>query len=282
MDKETIHVGLYGGKGLFGGKEKPLEASVIHCDKHSKCSYYNNNQCLRVRSFGGMGCKFGRNTTHTGYTSRARKYGEFKAQWQGHECYGKLNYPPRKLGLVNGYVVFPYPHIKISEEEGYEVESPFLFASDGAFIQERYFTVELIRKICLFRPQAVFGGEITDYQKKIVPLFLSHLKEVMPEKYQEYIQTYPSEEQSISYVGRRAKLKTVAPSKVNYESSQYPQFNEAWNWDGERLIYESGNLSGFKVIKDYTIETLSIIPGDQSIITITSNDQVTDKTVFVD
>ena len=30
---EQISVTLYGGKGLFGGKETPLEAELIFCDR---------------------------------------------------------------------------------------------------------------------------------------------------------------------------------------------------------------------------------------------------------
>ncbi len=40
LSKEVIHVGLYGGKGLFGGKETALEASIVQCDKFDKCSFF--------------------------------------------------------------------------------------------------------------------------------------------------------------------------------------------------------------------------------------------------
>ena len=73
MTKEVINVGLYGGKSIFGGKETPLEASIISCDKHEKCSFYENGTCLKVRSFGSNGCKFGNVNTVRGYTSRAKK-----------------------------------------------------------------------------------------------------------------------------------------------------------------------------------------------------------------
>lgn len=54
-----IDVKLYGGKSIFGGREKPLEAVVLSCDKSDKCSYHKNGTCRGVRSFYG-GCKFAR------------------------------------------------------------------------------------------------------------------------------------------------------------------------------------------------------------------------------
>lgn len=75
---QKINVNLYGGKGIFGGKESPLEASIIYCDHCNDCSFYRESKCLRVRSFLSPTCKFGRVETIKGYTSRAVKYWDFK------------------------------------------------------------------------------------------------------------------------------------------------------------------------------------------------------------
>lgn len=279
----VIHVGLYGGKSIFGGKETPLEASVIRCDNHDKCSYYQSNQCLCVRSIGSSECKFGRVTTERGYTSRARKYHEFRSKWTSHERYSKLKHPSPKLGLIDDVIVFHYTYIRITDNDGeFKVGSPSLFGTDTAFIPLKSFTNELIKKICSFRPMAVMGGEISDYQKKIVPLFLSHLSEVLPDRYEEFTKEYPEYLKKHDYVGRKALLKSIAPSRVQYKSSSYPQFNEEWNWDGEVLIYKAGYVSDFRVTKDYDIASIILLPKDEAVITISSNDQVTDETVFVD
>ena len=73
-----INVNLYGGKSLFGGKESPLEADEIYCDRADKCSFYADDKCLRCRSFLAPVCKFGKNSVIKGYTSRATKYYDFK------------------------------------------------------------------------------------------------------------------------------------------------------------------------------------------------------------
>lgn len=280
---DVINVDLYGGKGIFGGKETPLEASIISCDKYEQCSYFKSNQCLKVRAFLSPGCKYGRVNNVRGYTSRAAKYYGFKKEWQSHEKYSKLKYPPQKLGLIGNEIVFPYPYIDITNEEDgtVKVKSPG-FGSHIAFIPKEHFTVDLIKRICSFRPHAIMGGEIKDYQSKIVPLFLAHLKEVMPDKYEELSKESSEIVKEINYVGRRALLKTINQSDVHYKSSSYPQFNEQWHWDGENLTYSKGYVHEFNITKDYEVASIKIIPSDKSIITISSNEQVSEQTVFID
>lgn len=278
----VIHVGLYGGKSIFGGKETPLQASVINCERHSECSYFRSGTCLAVRAAFGGNCKFGRETTVTGYTSRAKKYGEFQSEWRSHEAYGKLNSAPRKLGMVGDYVVYPYPFVTIKVEDGsVSISNPAFFNNRNAFIPIELFDINLIRRLCTFQPQAMMGGTITEYQKKEVPLFLAHLKEVLPDLYAEFTEAHPGY-RDIDYVGRKALLKTVAPSRVKYESKQYPQFNNEWEWTGHYLVYKKGYVSSFDVTKDYTLASIVLEPGETSTIKITSNDQVTENTVFVD
>jgi len=280
--EKVINVGLYSGKSIFGGRETPLEASVISCDRFNKCSFYQQGYCLNVRGLSGF-CKYGRVSTHKGYTSRAKKYGQFKRKWQEHEEYGKLQRPPSKLGLIDNVVVFPYPYVRLKQtEEGVWKVSDPSFNNSIAFVEYDQFTVDLIYNICTFRPQAMMGGEISKYQKETIPLFLAHLEEVLPEKYQEFVGKHPEFAQKIDYVGRKAYLKTVLPSKVHYKGEWYSRFNEEWYWDGEYLIYQNGYVGDFRVTNDYEVAEIKIKPSDQSVITITSNEQVTKETIFID
>lgn len=280
---EIININLYGGKGIFGGKEDPLVAHIIHCDKYKQCSYFKENQCLRVKSFLSLVCKYGYSENIRGYTSRAKKYHEFKNKYKTHEKYSQLKYPPQKLGLIGDEIVFPYPHIRIIQSENGDIKlSDPDFGSSLAFIKKENFTVELIKRICGFRPHAMMGGVITNYQKKIVPLFLSHLKEVWFDKYEELCEENSELIKEVSYVGRKALLKTINPSDVYYKSSSYPQFNAKWYWDGESLNYSSGYVSSFNIIKDYEVATIKIIPSDKSVVTITDDKQVSDNTKFLD
>lgn len=283
MTKDIINVGLYGGKSIFGGKETPLQASVISCDKYNECSYFKNGQCLSVRSALSPSCKFGSVNTVRGYTSRAKKYGEFKRNWKEHEQYNKLIYPPTKLGLIDDVVVFPYPFIRIEKTDNgnYKLDVPY-FSSGISYIDLKDFTVDLIYKICTFRPEAFMGGEIKSYQKEKVPLFLSHLEEVMPKMYLEFTDKYQVFAEKIDYVGRKALLKTINPSFVHYKSSTSSTINNEWYWDGEFLIYQNGYVSSFSIVNDYEIEEIKLKPTDKTVIKITSNEQVTKDTVFID
>lgn len=280
---KEISVHLYGGKGIFGGRETPLEAAVISCDKYEQCSYFQNNQCLKVRGFLSSSCKYGIVRNFKGYTSRAAKYHKFKERWQNHENYGKLSHPPKKLGLIADEIVFPYPYIRIAENENgdFELDNPS-FGSKTTYIKKEKFTIDLIERICNFRPQAMMGGEIISYQTETVPLFLAHLKELLPEKYEKLRKENGELAKEINYVGRKALLKTINPSDVYYENRNYPNINEKWYWDGEVLTYSEGYLSSFSVTSDYTIAEIKIIPTDKSTITISSNEQVSDETIFVD
>ena len=266
---DIINVNLYGGKGIFGGKETPLEASIVYCDRYETCSYFKNNQCLNVRAAFSGSCKYGRTRTVTGYTSRARKYYDFKKEWENHEKYSKLKYPPGKMGVIGNEVVLPYPHIYIKENENgsLTIEGPLTFSNKIAFVDISKFTVEFINKLCTFRPQAMMGGEISSYRRETVPLMLAHLKEIMPEKYAEVKGKYPGLVKEINYVGRKALLNTVKPSNVAYKSRQYPQFNEEWYWDGEILTRVNGYVSSFNIIKDYEVLEIKIKPSDKSTIT---------------
>ncbi len=283
-EQQIINVGLYGGKGIFGGKETPLEASIVYCDKSETCSYFKNNQCLNIRAPFSGSCKYGKVRTVTGYTSRAKKYYDFKKEWENHEKYSKLKYPPRKMGVIGDEVVLPYPHINIKENENgsLAIEGPMLFSNKIAFVDISKFTAEFINKLCTFRPQAIMGGEITSYRRETVPLLLAHLKEVMPDKYAEVKSKYPGLIKEINYVGRKALLNTIKPCNIAYKSRQYPQFNEEWYWDGEILTWVNGYVSSFSITKDYEVSEIKIKPSEKSTITITNNEQVTEKTVFVD
>lgn len=273
---------MYGGKSIFGGRETPLEASVISCDKFESCSFYKSGHCLKVRSFGSAGCKFGQVNNVRGYTSRAKKYGEFKRKWDGHEKRGKLSYPPTKLGLIDDYIVFPYPYVRIVDDGELLVKDPS-FARGETFIQLHRFTNELIYRICKFKPQAMMGGTITDYQKKTVPLFLAHLKEVLPERYESFVRDYPEfGEKEINYVGRRALLNTIKPSYVYYKSERYPKFDEKWYWDGEHLKYDSGYVERFNIAKKFDVVEIKIKPHEDTEITISDNEQVDTNTILID
>lgn len=92
-----IDVYLTGGKSIFGGKESPLEAHEIYCDNCDNCSLYKNKQCLNhCTPFASPRCKLGSVINTKGYTSRAKKYSDFKSRYTSNDKYNCLTYPNTK------------------------------------------------------------------------------------------------------------------------------------------------------------------------------------------
>lgn len=278
-----INVGLYGGKSVFGGKEKRLEASVIHCENYNNCSFYQEGTCLAVRSMLSPSCEFGKASTVVGYTSKAKKYYDFKNKWKNHENYNKLKYPSKKLGVINENIIFNYSYIGFIEESKgvYKLCNPYLSSESTVFTKEE-FTPELIKRICSFQSQAMFGRVIDDYQLKEVPLFLANLSETLPELYEKFVSEYPEYNKEIDHRGRKAYLKTINPSEILYKSSGYSDLNSKWYWNGVTLEYIEGYVSSVNVIKNYEVSKFEIKPTDKTTITITDNNQVNNTTKFVD
>ena len=65
------------------------------------------------------------------------------------------------------------------------------------------------------------------------------------------------------------------------KSDRYPNLNSKWEWDGEFSTYKSGYVSSVSISKDYEIDQFKLRPSEKTVVEITSNDQVTDETVFV-
>lgn len=284
MSKEVISVELYGGKGIFNKKETPLEAEIVSCDKAQSCSFYQEGTCLSVSRYFSPSCRFSTTERIKGYTSRAKKYNEFKSKWKEHEAYGKIKNAAKKLGKVEDVIIFPYAHILITIEDGKAIINgpQFFGGSPYSYIPIEYFTVETIYRIVKFKPQALMGGEISVFKKEIVPKFLADLHDLMPSLYNDFTSSYPEYQTEINYVGRQAYLHTINPSTVQYTSSSYPQFNSTWEWNGEHLTYVDGYVSSFNIANKTEIVNIVLKPNEDTVITITSNDQVNSKTLFKD
>lgn len=213
MDK--ICVDLYGGRGLFGGRERPLEADVIHCDNCDNCSIYKDGHCLRRRAFMEYtGCKYGSVSTVGGYTSRAKKYREFKETYENDPTYRKLTYPSgTSFASIGDYyfISLTYASINIGKETGkYYVETEAWVAKRAFFILKEDLTAELLHKLLSAKPRALMGGVIDDYQKKCVPNFVCELRRLSTELFAElckidnkYLDYVPD------YRGRWARIDTL-------------------------------------------------------------------------
>lgn len=265
---KKIDVKLYGGKSIFGGRETPLEAVIISCDKCDKCTFYKNSTCFKIRSLGKI-CKHGRRETVQGYTSRAKKYYEFKRRFEQDECYSKLERPSNTIGKIDNEFVINLPYIRY--EEG-EIKDPG-FENPLIYINEKEFNNSFIKMLLDFKPQAIFGGVIKDYQEKEIPNFLSDLKENFKEIYENFIKENPEYNIKISYVGKEAYISTIKEGSILIDCHK----NE-WVKEGEDIVcYKWGTWLPFKGTPTETRIRIS----ENMIYKITDDNQVNDKTRFV-
>lgn len=265
---KKIDIKLYGGKSIFGGKETPLEAVIISCDKCDKCSFYKNNTCLKIRSLGKI-CKYGKRDEIQGYTSKAKKYYEFREKYEKDECYSKLKRPETVIGKIDNEFVLNLPYINYDEGE---FKDPG-FYNPLIYIDEKNFTNDLIKKLLDFKPHAMFGGVITDYQDKEVPNFLSDLKTNFKEIYEDFIKEFPEYNTKVSYVGKKAYLGTLNNGSILIDCHK----NEWIKEEKEIVCYKWGTWLPFK---GSATETRINITEDM-IYTITDDNQVNDNTKFL-
>lgn len=176
---KKINVSLYGGKPLFGGKEQPLEAEEIYCDKTEQCTFYKQGKCLKIRDIGAnCGCKFGRIERQRGYTSRSQKYILFQSKYRNDDVYNKLEYPyEHRIALIDDYVWIKLDDVAVQEkDDGIYYVKDIMF-DRGSWIERKAFNIDLLEKICDSKPQYMFSSSLIEkYRDKVVPELLYQMK----------------------------------------------------------------------------------------------------------
>ena len=225
-----INVNLYGGKSIFGGRETPLEAEITYCDKCEQCDFYKNKECFNAGRWKGN-CKFGNKQRVAGYTSRAKKYYEFRNNYKNDECYNKLQEPNRTIGIVDNIVILNICYMKLNENN-IPVEDVGFGKQQLSYIEVDKFTPELIKEICDLRPKTIFGYDpIRVYYEEYIPRFLDDLKRHYNDIFKEFINKYPEYDKEINYVGRKAYISTL-----NNGSELKDCHSNIWIIEGDEIV----------------------------------------------
>jgi hypothetical protein len=273
VDKKIIHTHIYNpSNSIFKtSKNDRAEMQQISCSNNGNCDLFKNNQCCFVNTFLKARCPYGSYRREEGFTKRAN--GFYKWVSDRKEKYkdslDKLTSASNKMAVIGDYIYFPYPHFD-------NYVNPLEIARKG-IVPKDNFTPEFIVTVLQYKPKALFGGEITDFQKKYVPLIATHLKEVFPDIFNEVVKIYPEINNLISNysnVGRNAKLHSLRKDIVIQKDK------ESWVWDGEYLI--SRDLHILFSIVEYSEIECKIKPKENVVVKITSDDQVDDNTEYVD
>ena len=279
---EKINVGLYGGKGIFGGRETPLTAKIIYCDKCESCELYKENKCLNVVAPFSASCKYGQVQSIKGYTSRAAKYSDFRSKYKNDDKYDKLSYPTNFSFVEIGdyYVVnVAYTHIFYREEsdypyyrKGWNVDTPFV-GSSVSFIPKEEFNLELLIKIVKYVPTDFNYKSIKD--NKSVNNFLVEVSKKLPDLYNEFIKEYPQyKDIKTNYVGRYAFISTMVDGSelIDPHKNKFILKGGYLYCDNYRLSFLPFNSK---------VGELKIKVTDDMTYKITDNSQVDENTKYV-
>lgn len=277
MDK-LIHAHIWAPhNSVFkSGKNEKAECTTISCSNSENCGLYARGECILLGVLTGQSCPYGRKRKEQGFTKKATAYRKWiNEKESSYKDVGEVKEFSRILTTVGDYILLPYSFMNMNEKIPF-LSRGMLFQTGSYLLPKESFTIENIILMCEFRPQAMMGGEITDYQKKEIPTFLKHLSEKMPDFFSELIKVYERAKTVLSEttnIGRKAVLKTLTPNAGAFTDIHGAQ----WVWDGEYLTSHNSKASFMLVDKPLEIR---IKPQDNSIVKINSEDQVNDNTSF--
>ncbi|MFG6572399.1 hypothetical protein ACGYLO_12400 [Sulfitobacter sp. 1A13353] len=254
-------------KAIFGKKSDRAARLQVSCENPQSCDLFvNDKSCLLTGSCAS--CKFGAKTRKEGPTQRARKFHDWISDETDY-C-KKIDRGVKSLKAYNrifksnGHYYLPY---------GGMSDAIFI---DGAplrsqWVPEEAMDAEQLERLCTARPRNVFGEVISRYQSEEVLKFLADIKIYYPELFALLSDEQKARVETIDYVGRQADLTTVAPGPVTLSK-------DVWEWDGETLRREGSML--LQPVPGACVQT--IVPEPGAMVTITRNEQVTEKTVLLD
>ena len=276
-----INVNLYGGKSLFSSKETPLEADVIYCDSCNECSLYKEEKCLNCRSVFGIKCDRGKVETSIGYTSRARKYLEFRNKYENDEVYNKLSYPNNYVWLIGDilYLKLVYTRVTKPKKEDEYLANKFGYVIEDGYgssvfsINKSDINIDLFANIFSYTPRAFMGGIIKDYQDKIVPNVINELKKVVPKIYHKLLLKYPEFDREPNYIGRYAFLKTLVDGSEVVDCHGNKAIKQG------NILYCKNFTKGFVPFDGESAECTIKIKEKQKY-KITNNEQCDENTLF--
>lgn len=265
--EEIVSISMFGGKGIFGGRETRKEVVISSCPFANDCEALKAGRCAssnpRLASCVNM-----KNQTVQGYTSRAMKHGEFVRKWKGHEKYNAVKNGLKRFEHVgNDLIRIDLPHINIEKalngEKGYSA----MDSGKVHYIDKEEFGVETLKRIMESYSVPLMGGRLDNREEKEEMLLA--IKEVDRKLYDKYIKATGT---VIDYVGKRAYLNTLKPNI---------QLTGGWFWDGEYMNKKEKNDVNCRVIQGFSYGTeIKFKPEDDSVVEISSNDWVSDKTEF--
>ena len=258
-----IHVGLYGD----GSRDARLREEIIYCDYAADCSVYRDGKCLRITSPFASYCPLGTTQIIDGGTKRSKAFQRVGASARADECYGKLRRAYNTYFATAGDLVI-LGGLSVYFSNPFSIKDPGFCGGNYIAIPKSEFTVDIIKRIYTFRPQALMGGVLKQYLAEQLPFFFQQMKRLWPEKYAEFAAAEPSvRELAPNYIGKWARLSTI-----NHDS----EIN-GYRFDGDYIVGEfKSAFLPFRAKSAF----IRIPITDDLMVKITDNNQVTEETIF--
>lgn len=279
---ELIHFHVYDPvRSIFkSDANEKSSAHFVKCNNKDDCELYGKKQCV-CRRIWGPRCPYGYDSKEIGFTKKARNYSSWiNEQKENNKDVGSLDSPAIKMARVGEFIYLPYSHMNMNGSVWGKDADGGYFAEGEYFLKLERFNPLTILSIIRFKPQALFGGEITSYQKEVVPVFIKHLSEVFPDLWKAVLEMDNSLSDRLkeyTSIGRKALLRSVKPNVGTFKTA----YGE-WIWDGEKLRLNGGNTIGTPIYNNTAIKETIVIPSEDAIVKITSDEQVKDNTEFID
>lgn len=258
-------------------KEKVSEKAkghIIYCKCPEKCELYAKSQCIAMSSY----CPYSKKEVKTGFSKRAKEYyswiNKFKEEYK--DVIGVKLSRPEKMQYFMDLVYIPMAFLGLNEHIEFVCGKGY-FSSDTPIIKRSDFNAELIKEeILRFRPTAMMGGYIIEYQEKEIPKFIKWLKDIDKGLFEEVKGLIPDYFTSISNVGRKAILQTLNPNIGTFKDIH----GGIWTWDGEYL-YSNNSHGSFMIVETKNIEECRLKPKGDVAVVVSDELQVNDNTEFI-
>ncbi len=254
------------------GKSDRERVTLYTCNNAENCDAHKRNKCVMLNGLYFHSCPYGQIKSEEGYTKAARRCGDLIRKRK--EEYVNVAYSKNDLKFIcyiGDYVYLPLPHLINYVNP---IRDSKFFKGNGDLIRREDFTPEFIIELLKFKPRAMFGGEISSYQKEEIPKFCTQLKRYMPDMFEKVKRIYPEIEdriKNIDYRDKYAKIITLLPGKVKLST-------DIVEWDGTVIRAEGKQISFWRLSKEPVI----ITPNENTYVQIVDNATVTDDTEFRD
>lgn len=251
------------------------EVNYWYCSNKENCEAYQNGKCIMFyQLFSNGSCPYGKRKREVGYTKRSIKCGNLELE-------AKKKYPDKfyvlkeQIGFakIGDYIYMPISHIFNVKNPFMSKDGNFWYANNEKLISIEYYTPQIIKQLCLYKPYPWFGySEIKQYQEKVLPEFLQKLKRYDGDMYNKLLEIYPEAESkadSFSYIGKHALLSSLSKGKVKV--GIHP-----CEWDGHKIKFlDNPVLFSFK-------GTYYSIPDPEASVTICEYETVNENTILID